>query len=144
MIGKPAIFRRSARLQAKGSPNMPNTQAPPTEPLQESFQTPQDLSATKQRKGSRCSENDRPGKLPGTDLQVISSVRKPLSEHNLQTHNRLLIDPEIDTSRGGRRTRRQASRTRTESSHSTSTITQESTSVRWNHQAPLPIIAGPF
>lgn len=112
---EPSTLRRSTRLQANTSPNKLIAHSLPPEPVRE---PPQDLSNRQQTRGQKRPhdlENECPRKRLLTDLQAVSesisghSAGKPLSEHNLQRHNRLLtsgrsigMDSESDSSGRGR------------------------------------------
>ena len=72
--------------------------------------------------------NDRaPAKRPRTNLQSVSNRSFPLTKHNLQKHNTLVMGSESDSARGSKRP---ASRSRTESVQSASMPTEQTASVR--------------
>ena len=156
---EPSTLRRSTRLQANSSPNTLIAYSLLPEPIRESPQDLSDRQQTRGRKRPHDLENECPRKRLLTDLQVVSesisghSVRKPLSEHNLQRHNRLLtsgrsigMDSESDSSgrgrargtgrgkgRGSKRAAQDTPVTLVSSRHSTTTTTdseQETASVR--------------
>lgn len=98
-IGKSSTLRRSARVQAKGSLIKPTSCVALPECLQDPSETPRDLSdipQTRRRKQPHDPENERLRKRQRTAPQVVrehlicGSIRKPLNEKNLRTHNRLL------------------------------------------------------
>ena len=102
--------------------------------LQEPFNVHQDQDAasTRQRKRLRGSEDEQwhPAKRPQTNLQPVSDRSFPLTKHNLQKHNAVLMGSEADSARGRRQSERPASRARNESVQSASTPTEQTALVR--------------
>lgn len=128
----PSPSRRSARLRIR---QYINSQFPLT-PVQEPPNGPQELASTRPRKRPCSSEKERPphaenpysAKRPRISLQSVSDGSLPLSRHNLQKHNTLLMNSVADISRRRSRSKRPASQTRTESVYSESTITKKTAS----------------
>ncbi|MCJ1344521.1 hypothetical protein MMC31_002724 [Peltigera leucophlebia] len=109
---------------------MPPSLAPLQEPSK--GQQDQDAATIRQRKRRLGSEGERPrpAKRPRTNLQSVSNGSFPLTKHNLQKYNRLAMGSESDSARGRRRSKRPASRARTESVQSASMPTEQTASVR--------------
>ncbi len=117
--------RRSTRLQTRQHLNTPSSPAS----LQEPFNGHQDLVSSVNEQ-SHHAENARPRKRSRTGLQSVSERSLPLTKHNLQKHNTLLMDSEADSSGGRRPSKRSASRTQSDFIQSPSTVTQETASGR--------------
>ena len=126
--------RRSTRLRAVRSSSTPAIKPALPEPLQEPSAAPQNQIALPPARGLKrryLSEDIIPHKRLQEDLQSVSDFRQPLSEGNLDRHNRLTrsgTSDDMDTrsatpDRGGRK--RSSSRT-----SSTVDTDQETVSVR--------------
>ena len=85
-----ASCRRSARLQALRSSRASAIKSIQPIPLSEpSTTSPVDLLQPSGQKQTQCSADERPLKRLQKDLPSVKDSWQPLSEENLQTHNRL-------------------------------------------------------